>query len=80
MYRAPENRLTTLFEQLGLDSEPQAIAAFIAQHELQLGQSIVDADFWNDSQRCFLRSAIVDDAEWAVVVDSLAVSLCKQKK
>lgn len=79
MYRAPENRLTTLFEQLGLDPDPQAIAQFIAQHALAPGQNILDAPFWNDSQRAFLRSAIETDAEWAVVVDSLAVSLAKSK-
>lgn len=72
---SPHNRFTELFEQLGLAAEPDAIARFIASHRLHEGQAIYEAEFWDDSQRQFLKSALAHDAEWAVVVDSLAVSL-----
>lgn len=75
MDSTPYRSFIELFEQLGLPAEPEAIEAFIASHPLSSGQSIADAHFWTPSQAAFLRAALLADAEWAVKVDSLAVSL-----
>jgi hypothetical protein len=75
MDHTPHHSLIDLFEQLGLPAEPEEIAAFIESHQLRPGQRIVDAEFWSESQAAFLRSALLADAEWAVKIDSLAVSL-----
>lgn len=75
MDRTPHHSLIDLFQQLGLPAEPDDIAAFIESHPLRPGQRIVDADFWSPSQAEFLRAALLADAEWAVKIDSLAVSL-----
>jgi hypothetical protein len=75
MDSSSHHSLIDLFEQLGLPAEPDAIAAFIASHQLQPGLKIFEADFWTQTQAEFLRNALLDDAEWAVKVDSLAVSM-----
>lgn len=31
--------------------------------------------FWSDAQKAFLREEILDDADWAVVVDELNLML-----
>ena len=75
MRDSPHECFGTLFEQLGLPADQHAIDTFISRHRLLPGQKIFEANFWNDSQKSFLRSALLDDAEWAVPVDSLAIAL-----
>lgn len=75
MRDSPHECFHTLFEQLGLPAESAAIETFIARHRLLPGQKIYEANFWNDSQQSFLKSALSEDAEWAVPVDSLAIAL-----
>ena len=61
-----------LFAQLGLPSDPVAIEAFIATHRpLQHGVALYRAPFWTSSQRDFLKEEIIDDADWAGVIDQL---------
>ncbi|MGH6627330.1 MAG: DUF2789 domain-containing protein [Burkholderiaceae bacterium] len=67
--------LNGLFSQLGLPGEPQAIDAFVAAHRLDAGMAVADAPFWSRAQAEFLREALADDAEWAEVVDELAMLL-----
>lgn len=64
-------RMTHLFQQLGLPDSEDAIAQFIATHQLSRGTQISDADFWTDSQRQFLAEKLKSDGEWAIVVDQL---------
>ncbi|MCW8090266.1 DUF2789 domain-containing protein [Alteromonas sp. ASW11-130] len=65
-----------LFVQLGLDSSEQQINSFIEKHRgLNDSRHIEDAPFWNDSQAEFLRGALLEDAEWAEVIDQLNVQL-----
>lgn len=65
-----------LFEQLGLPADAPSIERFIATHRpLPTGVRLADAPFWNDGQRALLRQAIADDADWAVLVDQLSLSL-----
>ena len=67
-----------LFRQLGLPDDPGAIERFIASHRpLAPGVALADAPFWTPSQAQFLREQIGDDADWAALVDALAVLLSR---
>ena len=66
---------TNLFLQLGLPADKPAIAAFIEDHQLPEQTALVDAPFWNDAQRQFLREELREDADWAIVVDELSEAL-----
>jgi len=66
-----ETRMTTLFEQLGLDASNEAIAAFILSHQLPADTKVTEAPYWSTSQRQFLGEQLKSDAEWAIVVDEL---------
>ena len=68
--------LSSLFDQLGLESGKQEIQDFIKKHcpiprEIELHE----ASFWNASQAAFLEQAIDEDADWAEVVDQLNIML-----
>lgn len=72
----PVHRFSDLFRQLGLPDDAASIERFIATHRpLPAGVALADAPFWNSSQAQFLREEIIDDADWAEVVDSLAAAL-----
>lgn len=72
----PAKDLTMLFEQLGLDADEASIDAFIASHyPLADDVKISEAPFWNASQAAFLKEEILEDAEWAPIVDELNVRL-----
>lgn len=65
-----------LFRQLGLPDEPAAIEAFISRHRpLPPGVALADAPFWTPSQAQFLRDEILEDADWAELVDALNLRL-----
>lgn len=68
--------MTHLFAQLGLPAEPAAIDHFIAAHRpLARGTELPCASFWSSAQRDFLKEEIVEDADWAGVIDELNVRL-----
>lgn len=68
--------MTTLFEQLGLESSNDAIATFIGSHQLEADMSLIDAPYWSESQRQFLHTEIkTDDAIWTIIIDQLNESL-----
>ena len=67
--------MTHLFEQLGLDAAPEAIAGFIGAHQLDGGVHVYEAPFWNTGQRQFLAESIGADAKWTTVVDQLNEAL-----
>ncbi|PCJ39314.1 MAG: hypothetical protein COA99_10500 [Moraxellaceae bacterium] len=67
--------MQTLFDQLGLPSNPDQIERFINSHQLDAKLRIEEAEFWTESQAMFLREAISDDSEWAEIVDNLDVGL-----
>lgn len=68
--------LNHLFAQLGQASDDAAIAQFLDQHRpLASAVQLHEAVFWSPSQADFLRQAIIDDADWADVVDELNVLL-----
>ncbi|MBU2977158.1 DUF2789 domain-containing protein [Alteromonas sp. C1M14] len=65
-----------LFTQLGLKNSPQAINQFIDKHRgMNSKRHIEEAPFWNDSQATFLRSALLEDADWVEVIDQLNTQL-----
>ena len=68
---APIPTLETLFDQLGLDSTPDAIDTFIAAHPLPDDVKLIDAPFWSAQQASFLKEELREDAEWAIAVDEL---------
>jgi len=64
--------LHSLFDQLGLPSWEEAIARFVDDHgPLDAQIELADAGFWSDSQRAFLKESILQDSDWAEVVDQL---------
>lgn len=68
--------MSNLFAQLGLPSEPAAMDQFIEAHR-PLGQAVAlyRAPFWTASQRAFLKEEIIEDADWAGVIDELNARL-----
>lgn len=65
-----------LFEQLGLPSSEADIRAFIASHRPLSGDvKITEAPFWTEAQARLLKELLMQDADWAVVVDHLNVAL-----
>jgi len=65
-----------LFAQLGLASDEPAIRQFISTHTpLAADIDLPDAPFWTESQAAFLREEILEDADWAELVDQLNLAL-----
>jgi len=64
--------LSNLFAQLGLPSDQAGMEDFIASHRpLGNGVALYRASFWTTSQRAFLKEEIIEDADWASVIDEL---------
>lgn len=73
---SPVHSLPSLFKQLGLPDDAISIERFVAVHSpLKRELKLEDAFFWTDSQRAFLREEILEDADWAQVMDELNVLL-----
>lgn len=69
-------QLENLFAQLGLSHTEEAIDRFMTEHTpLSSDLSLHEAPFWNVSQAEFLRQAIREDADWAIIVDELNMML-----
>ncbi|WP_223471184.1 MULTISPECIES: DUF2789 domain-containing protein [unclassified Pseudomonas] len=74
----PIHPLSSLFKQLGLPDDAQGIDQFITSHSpLKPGLHLADAFFWSEGQRQMLRDEILEDADWAEVIDQLDVLLRK---
>lgn len=72
----PIHSISNLFDQLGLPSDEGAIERFIATHSpLGTDALLAEAPFWTSSQASFLREEIIEDADWAEVVDELNARL-----
>lgn len=70
----------TLFEQLGLPADETSIDEFIASHyPLSDDTKLSEASFWSPSQAAFLKGEILEDAEWAPIVDELNARLHANK-
>lgn len=65
-----------LFAQLGLASDPAGMEDFVAAHRpLENGTALYRADFWTPAQRAFLKEEIIEDGDWASVIDELNARL-----
>ncbi|AMZ73243.1 MULTISPECIES: DUF2789 domain-containing protein [Pseudomonas] len=74
----PIHPLSSLFKQLGLPDDAEGIDKFITSHSpLKPGLHLADAFFWSEGQRQMLRDEILEDADWAEVIDQLDVLLRK---
>lgn len=70
------HNLSSLFLQLGLESDELSIDQFIARNKPVPGNiELHKAEFWNDSQAAFLKEMKQEDADWASVIDQLDVML-----
>lgn len=68
--------LNCLFKQLGLNDSNEDIAEFISSHTpIDPDISIHEATFWSTGQADFLKQAISEDSEWAIIVDELSERL-----
>ncbi|HLD65161.1 MAG TPA: DUF2789 domain-containing protein [Pseudomonas sp.] len=73
---SPTHSLPALFKQLGLPSDPNGINAFISTHSpLPAELQLAEASFWSSAQAAFLREEILEDADWAPIVDQLNLLL-----
>lgn len=73
---SPVHDLSALFKQLGLAADQASIERFIGLHApLPQSCQLADAAFWTPAQASFLREEILEDADWAEVVDQLDVLL-----
>ncbi|WP_029933898.1 DUF2789 domain-containing protein [Thiomicrospira pelophila] len=70
-----QHTLSTLFDQLGLDSSDKAIQDFIRQHRIRDDKPLDEADFWTQSQAQFIRESWQNDADWVDIVDHLDAQL-----
>ena len=64
--------MANLFAQLGLPDDDASIDRFVASHRpLGNGVALYRAAFWTPAQRAFLKEEIIEDADWAAVIDEL---------
>ena len=65
-----------LFAQLGLPSDELGIKHFLTTHTpLAASINLPDASFWTPAQSAFLGEAILQDSDWAELVDQLSNAL-----
>lgn len=70
------HQLHDLFAQLGLPNDPESITQFVAVHAPLTGDCrLPDAPYWTPTQAAFLRESLLQDSDWAVVVDELSTAL-----
>lgn len=70
------HRFHDLFAQLGLPCDALSIQQFIASHTpLAADTGLADATFWTPAQTAFLQDALIEDADWALLVDQLSEAL-----
>ncbi len=70
--QAQLHTMSNLFAQLGLPADEAALERFIASHRpLASDIALYRAPFWSAAQRAFLKEEIIEDADWASVIDEL---------
>jgi hypothetical protein len=67
--------METLFQQLGLSSDPAAIENFIFNNRLEKGMPLDHAACWSAGQAQFIREALDQDSDWSEIVDQLDTRL-----
>lgn len=72
----PIHHFSELFAQLGLPSDNAGVQAFLAAHTPLAGDvRLPDAHFWTPAQAAFLRESVLQDSDWAELVDQLSEAL-----
>ncbi|PHS73779.1 MAG: hypothetical protein COB22_00820 [Cycloclasticus sp.] len=72
----PIHSITSLFDQLGLDSTDKAIRDFISRNKpLPQRVELCQASFWSASQASFLKQVKNEDADWTEIADQLDAML-----
>ena len=72
----PIQHFHDLFAQLGLPDDDANIRQFLVAHKPLAGDiKLADAPFWTPAQAAFLHEALLDDSDWAEVVDQLNTAL-----
>ena len=68
---------TDLFDQLGLPSQPEQIADFIARNRpLNNAVLLEHAPFWSESQAQFIHEKKTrDEPPWSILLDQLSTAL-----
>lgn len=66
-----QTTMSSLFMQLGLENNPNAIDDFVLNHSLATGVPLAEAQFWSESQKHFLQEALDQDAQWSEIIDQL---------
>ncbi|MBK3529850.1 DUF2789 domain-containing protein [Streptomyces sp. MBT67] len=75
------HHFSELFKQLGLPESPTEIERFITTHSpMNDDVKLLDAPFWNDSQRAFLKESYADDADWVPMIDQLNEALHPRRR
>lgn len=75
-----EHSIPSLFAQLGLPNDEASIQEFIRTHSpLSETVDLFCAPFWTEAQASMLRESLKADADWAIAVDELNVSLRSPK-
>ncbi len=75
------HNLNNLFDQLGLPSDDASIDLFIQKYRPFTNDILLsDAFFWTKAQASFLREEILNDADWAEVIDQLNLKLHAQNE
>lgn len=68
--------MVSLFQRLGLPTDPEQIDDFIAHHRgLMDGVALEAAPFWSEHQAAFIREACQDESVWGEAVEQLDVRL-----
>ena len=77
----PIHHFCELFAQLGLPSDEHGIRQFIAAHTpLAADVKLPDAPFWTSAQAAFLCEALLQDSDWALLVDQLSETLRRPER
>lgn len=70
------HRFHDLFAQLGLPNDAAGIAQFLSTHRpLSADTALINAPFWTEAQREFLRDELAEDADWSGTIDALDAAL-----
>lgn len=74
------HQFSTLFAQLGLPDEVEAIQRFIETHApLDEHVRLEDASCWSEGQAQMLREELANDADWSGVIDQLNLALRRSR-
>ena len=77
----PIHHFHDLFAQLGLPCDEPGIRQFLLAHTpLADTLKLHEAHFWTPAQAAFLQEALLQDADWAELVDQLSNALRRPER